>query len=395
MSSSRLKSLSIAIAIAAVILSGLLGCGADPEEEFVPKRGGAAISELDVDGHSLAFGSVAQRDGPNGTGAASQVAQALDLEENNAAVVGATLQESGIKTDGWGKVLRSFPRPPAGRDLKALSRMALLWYGANDVALFGSDLSLAEHAYRTIISRHRSSAVYEAGASPDSSITASDGWTPTGAAPGEASGGSVLTSNRSGRLKIRIDRGSLPDGATVALGFVQAENSSADYAIEVDGKPEGTLSTRGPARPGPGAYVPETSASAFVFRIEDLSSEEHTIEVVADNVDRGTSFDYWQVEPPAPEPIVLVKQYLLPPVDEQEIAGNDDYAALNRMTDSLANEFGKRVIAVDTDRAIKRSRRLISSDGLHLNQQGHDLVAHAILAAIKRSPFADELDPPG
>lgn len=379
----------------AVGIGALAGCGQTPPELMAPTR--PPISTLDIDGHSLAYGVAADKEGPHGTGATSQVAKALHLKENNQSAPGATLQESGVATDGWGNVLRSYPRQGTGDVGNALPRMALLWYGANDLLLYGDNLSLAKEAYRTIISRARSSAVFEAGNPTDASIAADKVWQPVEVDAGTASGGSVLTTKRPGAIKIEIRKGTLAGGSTVDLGFTQDTGTSADYTIKVDGQEQGRLATRGPLTPLKGDYMPEHTVAASVYRIENMSDQAHTIEIDADRVERETSFDYWEVEPPNPEPVVLVQQYGLPPLSEEVAAAfpnqptNAEYRSANAMATSLAREFGPRVMTVDTEPVVRRSPALLAADNLHLSQRGYDAVAKTIVAAIRQSDFADEL----
>lgn len=363
------------------------GCGRDAPARLVPPD---EIVELDVDGHSLAYGTGADRSGRGGTGAASQVAEALDLKENNNSIPGSRIQAAGHRLDGWGNVLDTYPRDDHLTAGAPLPRMALLWYGAGDLAWIGPDLSVAEQTLRTAVSRHRASAVYEAGTHSDPSISADDRWDALEVSPGWGSGGSVLEAG-DGPATITIDLEDLAEGATVALGFVQEEDTSARYTIEVDGEREGILDTSGP-------LAPKASAAGYVFRVEDLPAGEHTIEISADEIDGAAYFDYWQIEPPEPEPVVLMEQYLLPNSESFDRfphrPTDQDFIALNQMIESLAQEFGPRVIAVDTDSVIGKSRDLIAGDLIHLNQRGYDAVATATLKEIARSAFADELDLP-
>lgn len=389
---------------AAVILllvgAALSGCEWGPPDLVTRPPG--AIAELNVDGHSLAYGTAATQDGPGGTGPGSMLARAIDLKENNYSVPGAMLQASGVWTDGWGKVLETYAPRPGAASGERPPGLSLLWYGANDITWIGPDLPLAEETYRTIISRHRADAVYEAGKRSDGSITADEAWAPLDVDLGEGSGGSVLTAKRPGEITIEIEAGELADGSTVALGFVQEKGSSARYTVDVDGERAGVLDTSG-------ELTPTAFDAGYVFRIKDLSDESHTIELRADAIDGAAYFDYWQVEPPEPDPVVLIEQYLLPGSESitraqlQPNAGKDelphiptdrDIRNLNEMTRSLAREFGERVMTVDTAKVIGKSPRLIAADTIHLTQAGYDAVTEALLEALAASPFADELELP-
>lgn len=361
----------------AVALLLLAGCGPPPPPPPLDTTGAKLI--LDVDGHSLAAGEGANKPGPGGSGYAPQVADALDAKENNNAVSGATLQESGMKSDGWGVVLDNYPRKAGDTAAEDPPRVALLNYGANDLGFLGADLTLAEEAYRTIISRHRATAVYEAGPDAEPTIVADSSWEPDKTGAAEASGDGVLRSKAGGSITLNIPKGAVPPGGTVALGFTQAPKTAASYEITVDGKAADGMDTHGPR-------MPEFFSLGYVFRIEDLSDGPHTIEIEATNVIGQAGFDYWQVEPARPQPVVLVKQYLLPDYSGFSgfpyTPGDKDFIALNRMTDSLAKEFGPDVLTVDTEKAIHGSPDLLGSDSIHPNQAGYDAIAEAILDAM-------------
>lgn len=273
-------------------------------------------------------------------------------------------------------VLHNYPRKAGEASAEDPPRAALLTYGANDLGFLGADLTLAKEAYRTIISRHRATAVYEAGPDTDPTIVADSTWEPGRTGAAEASGDGVLRSKAGG--SITIDS-TVPRGGTVALGFTQAPKTAASYEITVDGKAAGGMDTHGPR-------MPEFFSLGYVYRIEGLSDGPHTIEIEASNVIGQAGFDYWQVEPAHPEPVVLVKQYLLPDYSGFSgfpyTPGDRDFIALNRMTDSLAKEFGPDVLTVDTEKVIHGSPDLIGPDNIHPDQAGYDAIAEAILDAM-------------
>jgi lysophospholipase L1-like esterase len=351
------------------------------------------IRQLDIDGHSGAYGVGATEEGPKGTGVGSQLARVLGVKEENHARPGATLQETGLLTDGWGEVLHSQPRPPRkGKEDEPLPRAALLFYGGNDLVLYGPDLSVAEEAYRAIISRHRASAVYE---ETDPSIEPDASWSPLPMGEGEASGEGVLVSKGPASITINVKEDQVRRGGTVALGFLQRLDTAAQYTITVDGKRAGVLKTKSPLVPETTDYVPGHASAPFVFRIEDLRPADHEIEIAVDGVEGEAAFDYWQTEPPNAEPVILVKQYLLPEVKGlpkiQRPPPDKEIIALNRMTDSLAKEFGPRVLAIDTDSVVMRSPTLLAADLLHLGQPGQTAVSQAIYEAMNEAIFAAQL----
>lgn len=318
------------------------------------------VTDADIEGHSIAYGF-----GPGGTGALSLVARELGLAEHNHAVMGGTLFR-GYGGDDWVEILSHTPRTEAVAPYSRRPRLALIMHGGNDIVSgdgFGPEF---RQLLRTVVSRQRSSAVYE---ETDPSVHYTyPAWSYLNG-PGQSGAGLLGTQTDGARLTIQVAPGRVPAGGTLALGLYAVPTLGAFHLVYVDGVVHGGIETRGVAAAGRPVGV--------VYRIRDLGPGAHTITVVPTGTATSTYFDYWQVEPPDPQPVVLVKQYRLP---GGESHGRSDARVLelNAIQDSVASEFDGQVITVDTDSVINKSAPLLS-DGVHPTQAGHYALARAIL----------------
>lgn len=318
------------------------------------------VTDADIEGHSIAYGY-----GPGGTGALSQVARELGLVEHHHAMVGATLSR-GYWGNDWVDILSHTPRVDAVPPYLRRPRLALIMHGGNDILSgdgFGPEF---RQLLRTVVSRHRSSAVYE---ESDPSVRYTH---PTWAyldGPGQSGRGLLGTQSNGAPLTIQVEPGRVPAGGTLALGFYAYPALGAFHVISVDGVVHGGVETRGVASAG--------RPVGLVYRIRDLGPGAHTVTIVPTGIATSTYFDYWQVEPPDAQPVVLVKQYRLP---DGHLVGRPDarVEALNAIQDAVASEFDRQVITVDTDSVIRKSPSLIA-DGIHPTQAGHDAIAREVL----------------
>jgi lysophospholipase L1-like esterase len=329
------------------------------------------VTDADIEGHSGAYGLGADRTGPGGSGALSLVARELGLAEHNQAVNGSTMVRGSPQGDDWVQILTHTPRtnpvPPYERE----PRIALIWHGGNDFVVLGDDFGQPyAQLLRTVVSRHRSSAVYE---ETDSSVGYTYPLWSYVDGPGQSGSGLLFTRTEGAPITIRVQDGRVPAAGTLDLGFYAVPGHGAFHAISVDGASQGVLDTRGVATSG--------NALGLVYRMKNLPPGPHTITITPHDIHEATYFDYWQVEPRVPEPVVLVNQYRLPGGETDPYFSDAHILALNAIQDSVASEFDDQVVTVDTDAVIKRSPGLIA-DGLHPNQQGHNLMAAAILARL-------------
>jgi lysophospholipase L1-like esterase len=345
------------------ILVACLGLWSPPSAAAIDLTG---VTDADIDGHSIAYGVGSEHPGPGGSGALSLVARELGLVEHHNAVNGSALLGGTPYTgDDWSQILSRTPRanstPPYARE----PRIALIMHGGNDIYFYGDSFGPPfAQALRTVVSRHRASAVYQ---ETDPSVEPSFGWFPT-----SGSGQDLLESTTEGApITIDIASGRVPAGGTLALGFYAVPGHGALHTIELDGASQGTLDTRG--------IAPSGAPIGLVYRIENLAPGAHTVTITPRSVQWATYFDYWQVEPPNPEPVVLVKQYRLPDGHpSQDWRPDRRVAELNAIQDSVAAEFGDQVITVDTDPVVNKSREVLP-DEIHPSPAGHRAIAAAIL----------------
>lgn len=339
----------------------------------VPAIDLAGVTDADIDGHSGAFGAGADAPGQGGSGALSLVARELGVAEHNHAVNGATLLRAPFGDD-WVEILahtyRGNPAPPFGRK----PRIALIWHGGNDFVVLG-DAFAAPYAQvlRTVVSRHRSSAVYE---ETDSSVGYSHPSWFYANGPGQSGTGFLVSQTEGAPITINVSNGQIPAGGTLALGFYAHPGRGALHSISVDGTPHTPLDTRGVATAASGGL-------GLVYRIKNLPAGPHTVTITPQGIQEATYFDYWQVEPRDAQPVVLVNQYRLPGAEQQPLFPDARVFLLNAIQDAIAAEFDGQVVTVDTDSVINRSPTLLY-DGLHPNQAGHNGIANAILDRLGR-----------
>lgn len=283
---------AIAVAVAgALLVPAPISASAAPAPT-APSFEIPGIDQLDVNGHSLANSYGATTPSEGGTGWASQVASALGVTEENEAINGTHLLVPGLANNGWGSVLTKYSRTDGTAPFDKLPNAAVLWYGANDIANFGTGaLPRFKHALRTVVSRHRASKVYE---ESSAKISYGSGWASAGVLAGTASGTRIAyTSTNGADLTINLEPGDVPEGGSVALGFSVTGAADAVYNVEVDGQAHGVLD---------GAALDSPANLGLVYRIPTLDAGAHKINITASNITRFAYFDYFSVEPAIPEP---------------------------------------------------------------------------------------------
>jgi acetyltransferase-like isoleucine patch superfamily enzyme len=351
---------------------------APPEWEQRRKEKGIADAQprpgrLEVSGHSVAFGGGVSAFEHRFT---TRLAELLGVQEVNRAVSGAVAcwHDTGAEVGdgGYATVLRRFQRPADVEARAPDPALAVTCYGMNDLALLGADqLGPFEHALRTVISRHRASAVFE---EDHASIGCSAEWEPRGA-DGDCSGVGVLETRAVGStLSIEV-----PDafpGGTVAVGLVASPDSHARLSFAVDDAEAATLDTRAAAEP-------LGHRTGVVARLRDLAPGAHTVTCTVSETAGPVAFDYWQVEPDG-APTVLVplafrmRDFSHLYCDWPHPPGDADVLALNEAIRRVAEEFGDGVVAVDLEPVLDRRERLFSWEGAYPNDEGHRLIAETL-----------------
>ena len=350
------------------------------------ERGIAAPDErpgrLEVSGHSIAFGGGVSAFEHRFT---SRLAALLGIEERNRAVSGAVLcwpqSVDELGDGGWAHVLQEVTRPA---DLGASHPepfTALVYYGVNDLALLGSaNLRPFEHALRTVISRHRATAVFE---DDHESVSYTGEWGPRAAAGPDCSGAGVRATTAAGAA-VTIDVGDAFAGGAVALGFVAEPDVAARVEVEVDGAPAATLDLTGATDPL------KRHRNGAVVRLPGLAPGAHAVTATVAATDGPVAFDYWQVEP-EPGPLVLVplaylmRDWFYHYWDWPHEPKDEDIPILNDATRAVVAEFGPSVVAVDVEHALGKRKEMFSWENVYPNDDGHGAIAQALHAAAQKT----------
>jgi acetyltransferase-like isoleucine patch superfamily enzyme len=338
----------------------------------------ARPGRLEVSGHSIAFGGGVSAFENRFT---TKLADLLGVQEVNRAVSGAIAcwHETGVDVGdgGYANVLQRFERPADVEATPPEPAVALTYYGVNDLGLLGPDnLAPFQHALRTAISRHRSSAVFE---EDHESVTASGVWQARGADGPDCSGQGVLETREAG-TQLAIEVPEPFPGGTVALGFVVSKEAVSRLALAVDGIEAAQLDTAG-------AGEPLGHRTGVVVRLPGLAPGAHKLTVTVAETTGPVAFDYWQVEPER-GPTVLVplafkmRDWSHHYSDWPHQPGDTDVPVLNEAIRQVVDEFGDSVVAVELDPVLDRQERLFSWEGVYPNDQGHALIAEALLAAV-------------
>lgn len=333
---------------------------------------------LEVSGHSLPFGGGVSAFEHRFT---TRLAERLELLEVNRASSGAIAcwHDTGAEAGdgGYATVLQRFERP-ADLTTDAPDRLlALTNYGVNDLALLGpGNLLPFEHALRTIISRHRASAVFE---EDHESVSYSDGWKPRAAEGPDCSGEGVMETRQAGAtLTISVSKAFR--GGTLALGFVAAPGRGPRLTFAVDGSEAATLDMDG-------ATDPLGHRNGLVARLTGLPAGEHTVTCLVGESGGLVAFDYWQLEPD-PGPTVLVPLAFRSTDWEHHYSDwphtptDADVPVLNEAIRRVVGEFGGAAVAVDIDPLLDKRVELFSWEGFYPNNEGHGLIAEALRRAV-------------
>ena len=303
------------------------------------------------------------------------LAEMLGLPLRNEAIGGAGLYNSISAASNWTNILQKVTRParftpPTG--------LILSMYGMNDLNLLGNTLAAMQPflvAQRAAISRLRQGRIFE---NTDTSVVlaGSGTWTPNFISTANSGVGVAYNVTDGGTIRISTP----PDfpGGTIALGFVAWGDGGG---ATISGTVNGTV------------YSIDTAATSrtdcktcSVLRIPNVpaGSAAYTFTTSATSGSIGTMFDYWAWEPDAADGplIVLVKQphpldltgYGSTPPGPPTNAGID---IMNTAFDTLAAEFGVRVITVDTS-AIDGDATCFVSGNVHPTVKGHRRLAEII-----------------
>ncbi len=279
----------------------------------------------------------------------------------NLGIGGSTLQ---------GQLLQVLQEVPRDAD----TQLSIVMWGANDLALFGPDLSGYKAGLRMLISRLRTP-YDDIHTFRDRALSYSGRWANT---PGEkvtdADAAFTWTSPRGFR------------GGPVAFIVSFRQGIGARYSFSLDGRPAGIWDTAalGPPPPAPAVNTPAA------YRIEVPPGGGHTVRCRLSEVRGAANLAGWELEATHPPLVVLVEHPRPPSYAIYDAAGwrfhptDAQILSLDRAMRSIAAEFGSYVITVDPDPAVGKRRAFYLGDETHFNVVGNARVAQLIEQAIER-----------
>jgi hypothetical protein len=266
--------------------------------------------------------------------------------------------------------------PPAGTNIHGSPYFsdgggAIFAYGINDIGgVSGTQTQIRaafQQALRAVISRARSSVVFE-----DNSTQ--------GGVPSYGAGFTQVTNSQdySSGTTVRQASGAL--GGNVSFGGTAGVT--------------GTLALTGVAPATPNSHLP------VIKRITNLTSAAagKTITVTVTSVDSGglVIFDCWWLESLIPAPVIVCNVARLLAAGYAGYAntiGDTDVNNLNSDITSVVAEFDGMVQIADLDGALNKTTARFAADGLHPNEDGARYCARAIQNAIRKLQPTDPTAP--
>jgi hypothetical protein len=335
----------------------------------------------------------------------------LDIEYTNwvnYAVAGSNLIIQGVWTGGWARVMQTLTRtPPSGTNIHGSPYFSdgggvILAWGINDIGgVSGTQTALRlayGHALRAVISRARSSVVYEDNSTVGGVPTYGAGFTQVTSTQDFSSGSTVRQATTTTSATVTITLPSDYKGEPVALQFSAMPGANGG-TVTFSGTAgiTGTLALTGVAPATPNSHLP------VVKRITTLTSANagQTIIITATSFDAGglILFDCWWLESLIPAPVIVCNVPRLLTAGYAGYAngiGDTDVTALNATITSIVAEFdgGAGMVQIaDLDGALNKATARFASDGLHPNEDGARYCARAIKTAISRLVPTDPAAP--
>lgn len=307
---------------------------------------------------------------------ATILAESLGLPLRNEAIGGTTLTAYTGGGASWPNVLQKVTRPPRFSSPRGCH---VSMYGINDLAFLGNTPALLAPfvmAQRVVVSRLRAGRIFE---DNDTTVVlgGAGAWNPL--AGTAANSGSQASYNTTAGATIAITTPADFPGGTIALGFISwTDGGGATISGTVNGQTH-SINTA--------ATSLTSSRDASVLRIPNVPAGAATYTFTTSAIVGGVGciFDYWQWEPVEADcPYVfLIKQPK--PVDYTAYGAGAPTDAgvdvINAAFDTIAAEFGARVVTVDTS-AMDHSTTHFVAGNVHPTQAGHRVLASIIRAKI-------------
>lgn len=308
----------------------------------------------------------------------------------NFGVSGALLCKEGRSTGGWARVMQEVTRPMHGAPYYPDGGGTALIIGLNDTgALAGSTQAQIRATYQlvltAVISRMRSSVVFENDFSVGTRTTYGAGFTSQTGTSDYSSGSSVHKATSTTNATVTMTLPSDYAGEPVAVQWIaQAGATNGTVTYSGTAGVTGSLTLTNAVQSGAGTHVP------VVSRFTNLTAANagQTIVATVSSVDSGGAvlFDCWSLEAKQPPPVIVANVARV--VNYSGYAngiGDADVTALNNTIAASVASFGDGMVQVaDIDSAINKTALWFAGDGFHPNELGAAAAAGAMRDAVRR-----------
>ena len=269
---------------------------------------------------------------------------------------------------GWARVLQKVTNYNVRAPYTSNNGVCIAAWGINDVNTIPSGIvgyNAFSSALRTVVSRFRASSVYEiySNGATDSSIVRSGGTLVTSNTQNSGDGYYNFTTVGSG---VTITVPSSFEGGTIALGFVGVSgNNGGTATVTVDSVVNGTINTSN--------ISINSSKTGMVYRCQNLVSGTHTIAATVsslDSVGAGVAFNYWQIETPYPNPVIVANTAKLNYYAAGYNGSNAEVETYNSAVTSVVSEFENPIAIADWQELLVGGNNRIASDLIHPSELG-------------------------
>ena len=304
----------------------------------------------------------------------------LGINESVVRHVGVTssILLRGTTAGGWVTILRAINPTRVRAPYTSRNGLCMGFWGINDLNTYGSSSQYRTayiHALRTVISRFRAAAVFE----NDSSTVTYDGsggshWSTTASTTINSGDNYATTSTASDTFTIAVP--SSFEGGVIAIGLIGASSTTGGtVSFTVDAVSAGSISTSNITADG--------HRTGMVHRLTGLSSGAHTIVGTVSALDGGGSvqFDYWQIETPYGNPVIVANIAKLNTYSGSGVGASDsEVVTWNAAIDTMVAEFSSPIAVANIQDLLQATGRL-AADTIHPSETGAMYIAEAVRQA--------------
>lgn len=352
-----------------------------------------SVARIEFTGHSQTYGY--------GTSELSQrwstrLSTLLKAQEVNRGIPGANFMGGAVNNGGWVNVVQNVTRSRTAAPYLSPTNMAAIQLGQNDLTWTdGGNTNQVKHTLRTIISRYRAAAVFEAEAASGSGITYGGTWTNQGSSSTANSGSGYKQATANGATYTISVPSDFP-GGTVTVGLIGVTGTAgATHTYTVDGNgSHASCTSFGCSFNTKAASTGIIAGSAgLTVRFTGLSAGAHTIVGTVGSITTSTGVDYWQIEAPQPPLVAVLNVARILNYSAYGATVNDtDVTDLNTAMQQVVSEFDSSVVYVDVDSAINKTPAYFYPDGGHFNDWGNAVIAATVYkAALNANVSLDQL----